>query len=98
MPNIVVPPAPKKAPYAGIPPSSPFYTENNNNLTNENVENIKEVNIEKLVEEVKRYPGNKPFPFSPSPLNLPPRLQGGKTKRRRHSSKKTKRSKRSRKH
>jgi hypothetical protein len=101
MTNRKVPGAPKKEAPKAIPPSSRFYTttkENNENLSNENLENIQEVNVSALVEEVKKYPGNSPIlsshkllnaPVNPVPkMTLPPHLRGkgGKRKtRRRHT-------------
>lgn len=95
MPN--APGAPKKAPTKGIPASSRYYTENNeNNLSPENLNNVKEVNLSKLVENVKKYPGNSPIPERHPNLNyrpkvptmkLPAHLKGGKKTRRRQSKK-----------
>jgi len=92
MPN--KPTTPKKAPYKGILPSSRYYTRNNENNENLSAENLnaKPVNITELVEVVKKYPGNKPLPFSHPNLNyqvpkmkLPAHLQGGRKTRRRRS-------------
>jgi len=94
MPNI--PSAPKKAPFKGIPPSSPFYTRNNeNNLSPENL-NVKEINLNALVTNVKKYPGNSPIPEKHPNLNyrpvvpkmkLPAHLKGGRKTRRGRSTK-----------
>jgi hypothetical protein len=91
------PGAPKKAPPKRILPSSRYYTTSKeNNLTRENIENVEEVNLTALVEEAKKYPGNKPIPFHHPQLNLPvpklklpAHLQGGKTRRRRLGKKKS---------
>lgn len=92
---------PKKEPYKGILPSSQYYTteeenEKEKNLTNEDLEDVKEVNLTALVEAVKKHPGSKAVPFSLSNLNikvpkmkLPTGLKGGKkTRRKRKGSRK----------
>ena len=93
MNNPKIPSAPKKNPPKKILPSSRYYTEENeNDLTPENIENVKEVNLSPLVSVLKKNPGNKPLPISvpelgdpiPAPkMKLPPHLQGGKKTRRR---------------
>jgi len=99
-----VPNAPKKAAPREILPSSSYYTNknNNNNLTNENVIGAEEVNLNEMVETVKKYAiGNKPVPYHHPKLNykaptmkLPAFVKGGKSRqktrrssKRRHSRK-----------
>lgn len=93
-----VPNAPKKAAPKQILPSSRYYTTNknniNNNLTNENVIGAEEVNINEMVETVKKYAiGNKPVPYHHPKLNykapqmkLPAFVKGGKSRRTRRRS------------
>lgn len=92
MPN--APRTPNKEPTKGIPRNSPYYSENNeNNLNAENLI-VEKVNLNKLVENVKKFPGNSPIPERHPNLNyrpkvptmkLPAHLKGGKKTRRRQS-------------
>ena len=100
------PRAPKKAPQKKIPRSSRFYTtkkENNKNLSNENVENVKELsetNLEEMVKQTVASPGNTNPNYSKSILNykpnvpimkLPAHLQsGGKRKTRKQKTRRMK--------
>lgn len=95
-----IPSTPKKAPPKQILPSSRYYTNNNenNNLIPENL-NVKSVDINTLVEQVKLYPGNKKIPSTHPNLNykqevpklkLPPQVRGGKhTRKTKRSMKRT---------
>jgi hypothetical protein len=97
------PGAPQKAPPKFILPSSRFYPNNNNeNLSNENLETVEEMsekNLQRLVKETLNSPGNTRNPkYSPSILNLkvpkmklPNHLRGGKRKthRKRKALRKT---------
>jgi hypothetical protein len=97
------PAAPQKAPPKFILPSSRFYPNNNNeNLSNENLETVEEMsekNLQRLVKETLNSPGNTRNPkYSPSILNLkvpkmklPNHLRGGKRKthRKRKALRKT---------
>jgi hypothetical protein len=76
----------------------PSNNNNNNNLTNENIKNLKPVNVNELVKIVKeKGRGNSPLPSHPllnmkdvPKMKLPPHLQGGKrrTQRRRTTKRK----------
>jgi hypothetical protein len=92
------PNTPKKAPPKHILPSSRYYpNNNNNNLTNENL-NAEEVNINEMVNIVKKHAvGNKAVPYHHPKLNykapkmkLPSHIRGG-TRRRKHRKSLTRR-------
>lgn len=76
-----MPPTPTKAPPKLTLPFSRQNTkknENENNLTPENIKNVKELsesNLERLVKETLKSPGNTKHPkYSPSVLNYKPEV------------------------